>query len=216
MHFEVLVEDISGKKLLDIIIPKIIGDEHTFKVVHYKGVGRIPKNLSGKSDPAKRILLTELPKLLKAYGKTYNSYPDNYHASVIFVCDLDEKNLKEFHEQLLAILNSCDPKPETRFCFAIEEGEAWILGDIPAIKKAYPNAKNSILDTYENDSICGTWEKLADAVYPGGSHKLKPLGYHISGIEKSTWAEKITPHMDVKNNKSPSFCYFRDQILSLI
>ena len=47
---------------------------------------------------------------------------------------------------------------------AIEEGEAWLLGDIPAIQSVYPNAKNAVLNGYENDSICGTWEKLADAV----------------------------------------------------
>ena len=45
MHFEILVEDQSGKKALDILIPKLIGLEHTFKVHSYKGIGRIPKNL---------------------------------------------------------------------------------------------------------------------------------------------------------------------------
>ncbi|OEU68934.1 MAG: hypothetical protein BA863_11375 [Desulfovibrio sp. S3730MH75] len=216
MHFEVLSEDISGKKFLDIIIPKIIGNKHTFEVKHYKGVGRIPKNLQGKSNPAKRILLAELPKLLRGYGKTYDAYPDDYSAAVILVCDLDDKNLDEFRKQLMSILDTCDPKPETRFCIAIEEGEAWLLGDIPAIKKAYPDAKNGVLNAYENDSICGTWEKLADAVHSGGSQKLKPQGYRASGMEKSNWAVNITPHMDIDNNKSPSFCDFRDQLRSLI
>ena len=40
MHFEVLVEDQSGKKALDILIPKIIGDQHTFRVIEYRGIGR--------------------------------------------------------------------------------------------------------------------------------------------------------------------------------
>ena len=39
MHFEVLVEDQSGKKALDILIPKIIGDQHTFRVIEYRGIG---------------------------------------------------------------------------------------------------------------------------------------------------------------------------------
>ena len=43
MHFEILVEDQSGKKALDILVPKIIGDEHTFKVISYKGLGHIPE-----------------------------------------------------------------------------------------------------------------------------------------------------------------------------
>jgi len=35
----------------------------------YKGIGRLPKNLKGTSDPSKRILLDQLPKLLRGYGK---------------------------------------------------------------------------------------------------------------------------------------------------
>ena len=63
MHFEILVEDISGGKALNILIPKIIGTSNTFKIHSYKGIGKIPKDLQGKTDPAKRILLDRLPKL---------------------------------------------------------------------------------------------------------------------------------------------------------
>jgi len=38
MHFEILVEDISGKTALEILIPKIISSEqHTFEIHPYKG-----------------------------------------------------------------------------------------------------------------------------------------------------------------------------------
>lgn len=216
MHFEILVEDQSGKKALDILIPKLIGLEHTFKVHEYKGIGRIPKNLGGKPDASKRILLTQLPILLRGYGKTFDNYPDDYPAAVILICDLDDKCLKTFLEELHTILNACDPKPETRFCIAIEEGEAWFLGDIPALKKAYPKAKDAVLNTYINDSICGTWEKLADAIFPGGSATLSTKGWQAIGAEKSVWAEKITPHMDVDNNASQSFGYLRTKVMELI
>ena len=134
---------------------------------------------------------------------------------MILVCDLDNKCLKTFRQELFAVLNACNPKPQTRFCIAIEEGEAWLLGDIPAIKRAYPGATDLILNSYRNDSICGTWELLADAVFPGGSTQLGAGGWQAVGREKSEWAEKITPHMDVDNNKSPSFCYFRDKMRAL-
>jgi len=215
MHLEILVEDQSGKKALDILIPKLIGPEHTFKVHPYKGVGRIPKNLGSNTDASKRILLTQLPKLLRGYGKTFANYPEGYPAAVVLICDLDAKCLKAFREELCAILNACDPKPETRFCVAIEEGEAWFLGDIPALKKAYPKAKDAVLNTYINDSICGTWEKLADAIFPGGSAALSTKGWQAIGTEKSIWAEKITPHMDVNNNASHSFGYIRTKIMEL-
>ena len=67
MHFEILVEDQSGKKALDILIPKLITNAHTFKVHAYKGIGRIPKNLSSNSDAVNRILLNQLPRLLSGY-----------------------------------------------------------------------------------------------------------------------------------------------------
>ncbi|AKB19629.1 hypothetical protein [Methanosarcina sp. WWM596] len=216
MHFEILVEDQSGKKMLDVLVPKIIGNEHSFMVRAYKGIGRIPGNLKGSSDPSKRILLDQLPRLLRGYGKTFASYPPDYPAVVILVCDLDDKCMKAFREELCGILQTCNPQPKTRFCIAIEEGEAWFLGDIMAVKKAYPRSKDSILRSYKNDSICGTWERLADAVYPGGSQKLSAQGWQHVGAEKSTWAKNITPHMDVENNNSLSFCYFRQKLRELV
>jgi hypothetical protein len=215
MHFEILVEDQSGKKALDILVPKIIGDTHTFQVYAYKGIGRIPKNMKDADDASKRILLDNLPKLLKGYGRTFGGY-QGYKAAVILVCDLDDKCLKAFRKKLFRILNTCNPKPETRFCIAIEEGEAWLLGDINAVKSAYIKAKEAVLNSYVNDSICGTWEKLADAVYPGGATKLKSLGWQTIGAEKSTWAERIAPYMHVDNNNSPSFRYFRDKMCDLV
>lgn len=215
MHFEILVEDQSGKTALDVLVPKIIGDEHTFRVHPYKGIGRIPKNMHGNNDASKRILLEQLPRLLRGYGNTFANYPAGCRAAVILVCDLDDKCLSAFRQELLTILNACDPKPETRFCIAIEEGEAWFLGDIPAIRAAYPKAKTAVLTAYENDSVCNTWEHLADAVFPDGAVALARKGWQAIGAEKSAWAERITPHMDVANNRSPSFCYFKGKLLEL-
>ena len=190
MHFEIFVEDQSGKKMLDILVPKIIGNAHTFIVHSYKGIGHIPKGLKSGTDARKRILLAQLPKILQGMGKACaNGYP----VAVIVVCDLDDHCLKAFRQELLQILNHCAPKPETRFCIAIEEGEAWLLGDISAIKSAYPKAKSAVLNKYKNDSICGTWERLADAVYPGGSAALSEKGWQAVGAEKSQWAERIAP-----------------------
>ena len=216
MHFEILVEDQSGKRMLDILIPKIIGDQHSFQVHAYQGIGHIPTNLTSSTNARNRLLLDQLPRLLRGYGNTFASYPANYPAAVILVCDLDDKCLKLFREELFTILNACNPKPETRFCIAIEEGEAWLFGDLPAIKVAYPNAKDNVLNCYTNDSICGTWELLADAVFQGGANRLKKEGWRSVGREKSTWAERIASHMNVETNKSPSFCYFRTKMRELI
>lgn len=213
MHFEILVEDQSGKKALDILIPKIIGNQHTFKVRSYQGIGHIPKNLTNPTNANVNLLLNQLPMQLRAYGKNYANDPTKV---VIVVCDLDNRCLKTFRQELFSVLNCCNPKQETRFCIAIEEGEAWFLGDTSAIKAAYPKAKDTILNRYQNDSICGTWELLSDAIFSGGSTALKKKPWYVIGREKSAWAEKISPYMNVNQNASPSFCYFRDKIRELI
>jgi hypothetical protein len=215
MHFEILIEDRSGQKALEMLVPRILGSQHSFRIHSYRGIGRIPKNLRGVKDPKKRFLLTQLPKLLRGYGKTFTSYPGGYHAAVIVVTDLDRRCLKKYRKELCDVLQACNPRPEAKFCIAIEEGEAWLLGDLPAVKLAYPNAKDQVLNSYTNDSICGTWEKLADAIHQGGADGLSAQGYQAIGKAKFDWATKITPHMDVENNQSESFCYFRNKVRSL-
>ena len=56
MHFEILVEDQSGKKTLDILMPKVIGNQYTFRVISYRGIGRIPKALTSSTDASKGSL----------------------------------------------------------------------------------------------------------------------------------------------------------------
>ena len=213
MHFEILVEDASGKIALEYILEKILGpngQDHSYKIIPYKGIGRIPKDLRGTTDPQKRILLDRLPKLLRGYGKSLD-----FPAVVVVVVDLDDKDCLVFKQELLDILNDCNPQPTTLFRIAIEEGEAWLLGDRNAVKAAYPRAKEQVLNAYVQDSICGTWEKLADAVYPGGSQKLKQLGWPHTGQAKCKWAENIAPHLDVGSNQSRSFQVFRNGIRNL-
>jgi len=134
---------------------------------------------------------------------------------VIVVCDLDDRCLKAFRAELLAVLDACEPCPPTRFCIAIEEGEAWLLGDLTAVQMAYPKAREQCLRSYVNDAICGTWEALADAVYPGGAATLKSHGGQAVGAEKSRWAAAIAPHMDPAANRSASFNYFFNKLREL-
>ena len=214
MHFEILVEDASGKIALEAISEKILGpngQNHSYRIISYKGIGRIPKNLRDSADPRKRILLNRLPKILRGYGKGLRTFS----AAVVVVVDLDDKDCRVFKQELVDILNSCNPSPTTLFRIAIEEGEAWLMGDRDAVIAAYPGANERVLTTYVQDSICGTWEKLADAIYPGGSQKLIQLGWPHTGYAKCEWATNIAPHLNVESNQSRSFQVFRDGIKNL-
>ena len=213
MHFRVLVEDQSGAIALRHILKKILGENgetHSWKIHRYKGIGHLPKNLHQAPNPARRLLLDHLPSTLQAFG---NSLDDS--SAVVVVVDSDDRDCIKFKQDLLNVLNACNPRPNTLFRIAIEEGEAWLLGDRAAVKSAYPNATDEVLNRYVQDSICGTWEVLADAIHPSGASQLKALGYPIAGIAKCDWARNIAPHMDLDKNKSKSFQVFRDGVRKL-
>jgi len=105
---------------------------------------------------------------------------------------LDERCLRKFRRELNDIMEACQPRPVTRFCFAVEEGEAWLLGDLSAVTAAYPRGDATVLRRYRQDAL---WQAI--------------------GREKAAWAEQIAPYVDVERNLSPSFQYFRKQVRTL-
>lgn len=213
MHIEVLVEDSSGALLIEALLPHIIGQQgcpHSWRIHPYKGVGRIPRGLDSKADPSKRALLDQLPRLLSGYGKTPGI------DAVIVVLDSDDRSCVDFLAELKALLAQCHPAPTTLFRLAIEEMEAWLLGDRHALLAAYPKAKKDVLARYAQDSICGTWELLADAIHPGGHAAVHKAGWPLPGQLKHEWARNISSGMDVEGNASPSFGKFRDGLRKLV
>ena len=216
MHFEFLVEDKSGKLALQSILPKILGDFHSYRIHAYRGIGHLPQDLRTAAQPQHRALLSQLPRLLHGYASVFSGYPPDYQVALILVCDLDQQCRRDLRLELLRLLDACEPRPETYFFIAEEEGEAWFLGDTRTIKMAYPNAKLATLDDYKPDQVCGTWEKLADAVHSGGAKSLKNRQYFEVGAVKCRWAIEISVHMDVESNSSPSFQYFRDKLRRIV
>lgn len=206
MHFEILVEDQSGCICLEHLLPKILGtrnEVHSWRLHAYKGIGAIPKDFKGKTDVRSRILLDRLPAILKAYGKTAGI------DAVVVVLDSDRRNCADFVRELKELAFDAAPRLTVLFRLAVEEMEAWYLGDREALLQAYPKAKTSVLQKYVQDSVCGTWELLADAIYPGGSAGMKK-SWTLSGQLKCEWANSIGALLDPKRNTSPSFRKFRD------
>lgn len=213
MHLELLVEDQSGKALLEALLPKALGEPgepHTWNLRAYKGSGKLPPKLSPTTDPSKRILLDQLPRLLNGFGKTPGI------DAVIVLVDSDRRDPKAFLRELHDLLAACpSPPPTTQFRLATEEMEAWLLGDRAALLAAYPKAKLDVLERYQQDSVCQTWELLADAIHPGGAKALKDAGWPLPGQLKHQWAERIGPLLEPDRNVSPSFKKFYEGLRRL-
>ncbi len=201
MHFVFLVEDMSGERFLETIIPKFDAIE-SHEIHSYKGIGRLPAKGSGTAITKQHGLLGNLSKLLQGFGKSYRGTV----ACAIVVCDSDSKTRTDFLAELNAFLQTLSNPIRTHFAVATEEMEAWFLGDQNAIRAAYPKARLNELRTYTQDSICGTWELLARVL----GHKPEKMDWKDAGKLKFEWAEQITPHMDVQNNSSNSFNEFRE------
>jgi hypothetical protein len=215
MYIRFLVEDNSGAKLLSLLLPRILGPQgepHYWHINSYKGVGHIPKNLTGQGDSRKTTLLGKLPALLKGFAKTPGI------EAVVVVLDADKNDCRKFLAELKFVAAQCAPALKVLFRLAIEEIEAWYLGDRPALKKAFPHLKNKALSGYVQDELepIGTWELLAEAVYPGGMKKIKNTGWPLQGELKHEWAGKIGPFMSLEKNSSSSFRNFRDGLRRLI
>lgn len=212
MHIEVLVEDSSGAALMKHLMPKLLGeavDIHTWRVHDFKGVGRIPKNLTAKTDARITTLLDKLPRMLEGYGKS------GYEAVLVLV-DTDTHDAVAFRNDLRKMLDQCPNAPQTVFGLATEEIEAWYFGDKAALLEAYPRADKKVLNKYQQDAVCGTWEMLADALVKGGAAALKKQGFHKAGEFKHECANRIGPLMDVLRNQSPSFGHTRQGVADLL
>ncbi len=208
MHLEFLIEDFSGAALLEHLLPQLISEvDHSFRVHSYRGIGRIPKGLQPTSNASRRILLDQLPRLLSGYA----SVPGIN--AVVVVMDLDNRDLTAFQAELSLLARRCGASDLSVFCVAIEEIEAWMLGDWEAVKLGYPLAKEKVHAAYIQDSICGTWETLADAIHKGGSRVLSSQPYKVIGTAKCEWASRIGPHLDLNRNSSQSFRNFRQQVI---
>lgn len=211
MHFQFLIEDFSGRVLVETLMKKVQA-EHPQITCDYKsfsGIGGFTKKPTVKKTKTDK-LLNDLATYLSGFNKSLVGID----AAIFVVLDNDDRNTEQFREELEAVAVSNGVVIDHVFCIAVEEMEAWLLGDEIALRQAYPNVKIAILHSYTQDSICGTWELLADAICKGGSAKIKKENPSYLGIGKlkSEWAKNIGEYMDIHKNQSPSFNYFIGEV----
>ena len=202
MHIEFLVEEPSAEAALSNLVPKIIGQDFSFKVHSYQG---------------KPDLLNKLLPRLRGY-KTW--IPEDWR--IVVLVDADDEDCRILKNRLENIANNANFATKSRKTFgsyfqvlnrlAIEELEAWFFGDIDAVRSSYPRIPLNLgkKARYRNpDAIKGgTWEAL--------EREFKKVGYFSSGISKILVAREVSIHMEPERNRSKSFQVFRQGLLDLV
>jgi hypothetical protein len=202
MHIEFLVEEPSAEVALSNLVPKILGQDFSFKVHPYQG---------------KPDLLNKLLPRLRGY-KTW--MPEDWR--IVVLIDADDEDCRVLKANLEGSAQGaglCTKSRRTIGSYfqvlnrlAIEELEAWFFGDIDAVRSSYPRISLNLgkKAKYRNtDAIRGgTWEAL--------EREFKKAGYFSSGISKILVAREVSVYMEPERNRSRSFQIFRQGLLDLV
>jgi hypothetical protein len=201
MHIEFLVEEQSAEAALVNIIPKIVGNETSFKIISFQG---------------KPDLFAKLPERLRGYR---HWLPESWR--IVVLVDVDNEDCRVLKGELEKMAAAAGLTTKTaaggeRFQvlnrLAIEELEAWFIGDEDAIRAAYPRVVRNLAqkEKYRDpDAIAGgTWEAL--------ERLLQKSGYFRGGLGKVTAAREISKHMVPECNRSRSFQVFREGMLEMV
>lgn len=190
--FHVLVEGTSDDPTVTAILTRRFGLSRggQFQVHPHGGKGKLPQNPNAKPDPKDRTLFGQLPAKLRAFAVK------GADVCVVVLVDQDDDDCVQLLADLQKMLAKLKAKPvNVLFRIAMEEIEAWFLADRQAVTAAYANASFQHVPGGDPDLIDDPSDILAGC-----------LGVPLpcTGQMKAEWADKIAPHLDLDDPKSPS------------
>jgi hypothetical protein len=200
-HLEILVEELSMEMTLRALVPRIV-----------PGLSFEIRTFNGKPD-----LLRHLPNRLKGY----QAWSASGGLGVAVVVDRDNDDCKALMERLDAegeahgfALTSVTANTGGNLLnrIAVEELEAWFLGDPEAFCQAFSGVSphfRSRATFRDSDGVTGG---TAEAV----GRLLRQAGHHKGGLMKVAAAQTIAPLMDPDRNDSVSFGKFRDGLRLMV
>ena len=202
MRIEFLLEEASAEAALRNLLPRMVGQSHEFGLHVFNG---------------KNNLLSRLPRVLKGYRSWLPK-----DSRILVLIDEDRQDCHALKARIETAATQAGFLTKTvsgaRRSFqvlnrlAVEELEAWFLGDIEALVTAYPRVPKTLgcKRGYKNpDGITGgTWEAL--------ERVLMKAGYYPTGLSKIEAARNISKHMDPERNMSKSFKVFKEGLQALL
>jgi hypothetical protein len=201
MQIDVLVEEPSAEEALRIILPKILAGRAKFKLINMRNKSR---------------LIGELPARLRGYKKRLDAGED---LRIVVLVDRDNDDCRKLKSKLehaaheAGLFTRTGANRDGRFQvinrIAIDELEAWFIGDTEALKCAFSSLRGEPFPkSFNHPDNSGTWEHL---------HRfLRSKGIYRSSYPKIEAARKIASHMELSRNRSRSFSHFCQGIEALL
>ena len=188
MKIHILVEGPSERAFLEPWIRRL-RLECAVRIHPHEGKGALPDDPTLPPDPANRSLLHQLPAKLRAFEGALSA-----EESVVVLVDADDDDCVALTAALDSIAREYAPTSRVLVRIAIEEIEAFYLGDLKALEKAFPHADMELARSHIPDSICGTWELFGRVI-------------DDDGARKTDWAHSMGSVMTTTpaRNRSPSF-----------
>jgi hypothetical protein len=200
MHIELLLEEPSAEAFFAEFLPKIVPEGTTWKLIPFQG----------KAD-----LLNNLEKRLKGYASWI---PDDWR--IIVLVDEDREDCVKLKLKMEAAAKAAKLVTKSRAGngrfnvlnrIAVEELEAWFLGDVEGLCAAYPGVPASLGNREkfrDPDALAGgTWEAL--------ERVLQRAGHFRGGLGKIELARTMGRHLEPERNRSRSFRTFVEGMMAL-
>jgi hypothetical protein len=174
----ILTEEPSIKNIFEKVLPQILPQNVTFRILVHQGKHDLENALTYKIASLSRI----------------------EGAKILITIDQDTNDCKQLKQKLTDIVNKnciCDYKIR----IVCKELESWLLGDLLAIEQAFPRFKSVSLkgraQIRDVDKIKGKPSDFLLRNIPEYKDREK--------LPKLVFSKKIAPFMDINNNTSPSF-----------
>lgn len=202
MQVVFLLEEESAEDALRQLVPKLL-PEHC--VTYFQSLG------------GWQGLVDNLPNLLRGYQRRLTQL-GQHDLRIVVLLDADgiaERRLKILEDaaQAAGLLTRLQAGEGQLFhvinALAVQELEAWFLGDREAIMAAYP--KVGLQHFKGIDKEPEKHPKPNDVLW----RIFKEARLFLAGKRKREWARTIAPHLDPARNRSASFRYFCQSLAQL-
>ena len=190
-RLEILVEEPSVAEVLNVILPKVLPDGWALN-----------ENCFVRPHEGKQDLQQSIPRKIRAASKK------DITTGFIILQDQDSNDCRVLKSQLVGLCENAQQGNKAvpyKVRIVCHELEAWYLGDMGAIEQVFPRFHAA---NYRGKK---KFRQPDDCNNP--KQELKKI---VGDYPQIATARAIAPHLDIEDNRSPSFRCFVSGVRSMV